>query len=301
MPERDKNKNVSDRRRLPPWMRKRIRESESVVALKRALRGKRLHTVCESAGCPNITQCFQKPTATFMILGNACTRNCRFCGVPKGKPQPLDPDEPRHLAEAAKTLELKHVVITSVTRDDLEDGGADQFAKSVHALHHILPNASTETLIPDFQGSDASLKTVLDSGVDILNHNVETVPRLYGTIRPEADFNRSVNVLKRAKDLRSDVMTKSGLMVGLGETFDEVMDVLRALADVACDAVTIGQYLPPSHCHVPVKEYVHPDIFNKFREEGEKLGFKWVHAGPYVRSSFNAEELMYKVKGIERE
>jgi len=286
--------------RLPEWMRRRLRESEEVTALKKKLRALNLHTVCQSAGCPNIAECFRKPTATFMILGDVCTRRCRFCGVSKGKPLKVDPAEPGHVAEAAETLGLKHVVITSVTRDDLEDGGASQFARTVEEIHRRLPKTSVEVLIPDFLGSQQSLKTVLDSGVDILNHNVETVPRLYGRVRPEADFRRSLNVLKIAKKICPDVLTKSGLMVGLGETFDEVVDVLERLHYIDCDAITIGQYLAPSHQSHPVVEYVPPDTFDAYRDAALKMGFRWVNAGPFVRSSFNAEEMMTKCRGASR-
>ena len=284
-------------RRLPEWMRRRLRECEEVTALKKKLRALNLHTVCQSAGCPNIAECFRKPTATFMILGDVCTRRCRFCGVSKGEPQQVDPDEPGHVAEAAGALGLKHVVITSVTRDDLEDGGASQFARTVEEIHRFLPNTSVEVLIPDFGGCEKSLKTVLDSGVDILNHNVETVPRLYESVRPEANFNRSLSVLTHAKALCPDVMTKSGLMVGLGETFDEVIDVLNRLRHIDCDAITIGQYLAPSYQSHPVMEYVLPEIFDAYRDAALNMGFRWVNAGPFVRSSFNAEEMMTKCRG----
>jgi len=282
--------------RLPHWMRRRVRETERVVALKKILREKDLHTVCQSAGCPNISECFQKPTATFMILGNVCTRNCRFCGVSKGEPQPVDPDEPRRIGEAVKALGLRHVVITSVTRDDLEDGGAEQFAKTVEQIRWFLPESSVEALIPDFGGNEESLRVVLESNLDILNHNVETVPRLYRDVRPEADFERSVELLRRAKVFSPGIITKSGLMVGLGETRQEVIDVFRRLVGVGCDALTIGQYLAPNLTSYSVREYIHPEIFLEYEKTAKSLGFCWVYAGPYVRSSFNAEELMKYVK-----
>lgn len=282
--------------RLPPWMRRRVRENEQVIALKKILREKHLHTVCQSAGCPNISECFQKPTATFMILGSVCTRNCRFCGVSKGVPQPVDAEEPRRVGEAVKALGLKHVVITSVTRDDLEDGGAEQFARTVEQIRRFLPSASVEALIPDFGGDGESLKIVLDSGLDILNHNVETVPRLYRKIRPEADFERSLELLNRAKCISPDVITKSGLMVGLGETSQEVIGVFRRLVEVGCDALTIGQYLSPNWHSYPVQEYIEPERFDEYREAAQNVGIRWVHAGPYVRSSYNAEALMKDIK-----
>ena len=283
--------------RLPSWMRRRLRESEEVTNLKKKMRAEHLHTVCQSAGCPNIAECFRKPTATFMILGDVCTRSCCFCGVAKGKALPLDDDEPRRIGEAARTLALKHVVITSVTRDDLEDGGAEHFARTVEQIHRFLPQASIELLIPDFGGNCESLKTVLASHVDILNHNVETVPRLYEQIRPEADFQRSLDVLKHAKAIKPDMLTKSGLMVGLGETFDEVLDVLHRLREVNCDAITIGQYLAPSLHSTPVREYVYPETFDAYHNAATDIGFRWVNAGPFVRSSFNAEEMMEKCRG----
>lgn len=296
MPVKIKEKTGSSHRRLPPWMRRRLRESESVIALKKILRDKNLHTVCQSAGCPNISECFQKPTATFMILGNICTRNCRFCGVSKGAPLPVDPDEPRRIGEAAKALGLMHVVITSVTRDDLEDGGAKQFARTVEEIRRVLPHSSVEALIPDFRGSEKSLRIVMESGLDILNHNIETVPRLYNTIRPEADFGRSLEVLRRTKKFTSNIIAKSGLMVGLGETSQEVVEVMKRLIEVGCDAITLGQYLSPDGRSYPVHEYILPEMFEEYRETALNMGFRWANAGPYVRSSFNAEELMRNSK-----
>lgn len=282
--------------RLPHWMRKQLRSSDEVLELKKALKDKHLHTVCQSAGCPNITQCFQKPTATFMILGNSCTRQCRFCGVPKGSPEALDPNEPRHVAEAAKKLGLKHVVVTSVTRDDLFDGGSAQFVATVKAIKSLLPTASVEVLTPDFKGRHVDLESVVLSGIDIFNHNVETIPRLYKTIRPEALFERSLDLIKTAKQISSQVLTKSGLMVGLGETYDEVIEVLEKLRCVECDAVTIGQYLTPSRDSYPVQEYITPDTFENYKSDAEAIGFRWVNAGPFVRSSYNAEEMIMNLK-----
>ena len=293
MKKREKNNTAE--RRLPPWMKRNLRESDGVLKLKKILKEQQLHTVCQSAGCPNICECFKKPTATFMILGNVCTRNCRFCGVDKGKPLPVDADEPRRIGEAVKALGLKHAVITSVTRDDLEDGGAEQFALTVEQIRRLSPEATVEVLIPDFRGSDRSLQTVLESRVDILNHNVETVPRLYSEVRPEADFSRSLDVLKRAKTFSANQITKSGLMVGLGECRDEMVDVFRRLLDAGCDALTIGQYLSPSLRNIRVKEYVHPDTFATYRETALIMGFRWVYADPFVRSSFNAENLMMEM------
>ena len=283
--------------RLPVWMRRRMREREEVTALKKRLRDMNLYTVCQSAGCPNIAECFSKPTATFMILGDVCTRSCRFCGVSKDNPLPIDEDEPRRIGEAVRALGLKHVVITSVTRDDLDDGGAEQFARTVEQIHRFLPDATVEVLIPDFKGLIDCLKTVLNSRVDILNHNVETVPRLYEHVRPEADFKRSLSVLKNAKEVYPNITTKSGLMVGLGETYDEVIDVLKRLHRIGCDAVTIGQYLAPSRQSYPVWEYVPPDMFDDYRQAAMRMGFRRVNAGSFVRSSFNAEEMIAELRG----
>lgn len=294
---RTRTKNTSNTpSRLPPWLRRHIRESEDVHALKKMLKEHNLHTVCQSAGCPNIAECFKKPTATFMILGDICTRNCRFCGVSKGDVLPVDPDEPRRIAKAARLLDLKHIVVTSVTRDDLPDDGAGQFAETVERIHRSLPDTSIEVLIPDFYGHEESLMKVLESPIDILNHNIETVPRLYPEVRPEADFERSLGLLRKAKKFYPDLLTKSGLMVGLGETFGEVIDVLSRLHEVDCDAITIGQYLAPSRQSYPVHEYILPKTFDAYRDVALKIGFHWVNAGPFVRSSFNAEKLMMKCK-----
>jgi len=231
-----------------------------------------------------------------MILGDICTRHCKFCGVSEGKPTTVDPNEPRHIGETIQALELKHVVITSVTRDDLPDGGAGQFAKTIHAVRQIRPEATVEALIPDFSGDMNSLKTVLDAPLHILNHNVETVPRLYETIRPEADFSRSINVLKNVKALNPEIITKSGMMVGLGEMMNEMKDVFIALAEAQCDVLTIGQYLAPSVKHAPVQEYIHPNQFEQYERMAKEAGLRWVYAGPYVRSSYNAAEVMEAVK-----
>lgn len=282
--------------RLPFWMRKRIQDTEQVLSLKKILRDKNLHTVCQGAGCPNITECFQKPTATFMILGDVCTRHCRFCGVKEGEPAPVDPFEPVHIAETVYALGLKHVVLTSVTRDDLPDGGSGQFAKTIQAIHQTNHDATIEALIPDFGGNMEALKVVLDSPLHILNHNVETVPRLYKTIRPEAVFSRSINVLINAKRFNQNLITKSGLMVGLGEMMNEMNDVFIALAEAQCDVLTIGQYLAPSFDHTPVIEYIHPDQFERYETMAKAAGIRWVYSGPYVRSSYNAAEVMEAVK-----
>lgn len=284
--------------RLPHWLKKKQKLTREVLELKKMLREKNLNTVCESAGCPNLVECFRKPTATFMILGNHCTRNCAYCGVAKGKPDKLDPDEPLHVAEVSKELGLKHVVITSVTRDDLPDGGAEHYVQTVQAIRNLLPEASVEVLIPDFMGSEDSLKLVLESGIKILNHNIETVPQLYSSIRPQADFQRSLMVLRKSKQIKPEVITKSGLMVGLGETDSQLYEVFHQLAAADCEALTIGQYLRPSIRSYPVQEYVPPDKFNIYKEQAQKAGIKWVFSAPLVRSSYNAEALIKEFNKI---
>jgi lipoyl synthase len=256
-----------------------------------------LNTVCQGALCPNQGECFGQGTATFLILGKTCTRNCTFCAIPtEERPPAPDPDEPRRIAGAAAELGLKHVVITSVTRDDLEDGGASHFARTVRALRDVTPEITVEALIPDFQGSGKALKIVLDSGPDILNHNLETVPRLYPEVRPQAVYSRSLELLKRAKEMASAKLTKSGLMLGMGEEKVEILGVMADLRRVSCDLLTLGQYLRPSGKHHPVARYVTPDEFDELRLEAEKMGFKTVFSAPLVRSSFHAADIFKKAK-----
>ncbi|MBI5237651.1 MAG: lipoyl synthase [Deltaproteobacteria bacterium] len=275
-------------KRLPEWAKKRLGPAQSVRGVKVLLRKRRLHTVCESARCPNIGECFSKPTATFMILGAVCTRRCGFCGVDKlAMLSAVDPDEPRNIALTAKELSLKHVVITSVTRDDISDGGASQFALTIRAIKDTIPAISIEVLTPDFKGDLIALKLVLDARPDIFNHNLETVPSLYSVVRPQADYMRSLGVLEAARD--SGVRTKSGIMAGLGETKEEVKTLLRDLFAVGCSAVTIGQYLRPTKESLDVREYVRPEVFDEYREYGLSIGLKYVYSGPFVRSSYNAE------------
>lgn len=269
--------------------------------MRRILNNGRLHTVCQSAGCPNRHECFHHATATFMILGDVCTRHCRFCGVTQGQAAPPDPGEPERVAEAAQKLGLRHVVVTSVTRDDLEDGGAVHFAETVRAVRQRLPESTIEVLIPDFRGSRDALRTVLDSGVDVLNHNVETVPALYPDVRPEADFERSLSILESAKSMCPSAVTKSGLMLGLGETEAEVFSVFDRLAEAGCRILTIGQYLAPRKTAVPVRFYVHPETFQRMEEAARSRGIPWVKAGPFVRSSYQAESLFKSSKGELRE
>lgn len=286
---------VKQRTRLPSWMRKRLQDTQQTFEIKRMLKHYHLHTVCQSASCPNMSECFQKSTVTFLIMGDICTRNCRFCGVYKGTPRPLDPDEPKHISDAVKLLKLKHVVITSVTRDDLKDGGASHFAKTVEAIRTAHPEVTIEVLIPDFQGNQQSLEIVLQSGIHVLNHNVETVPRLYASVRSMASFERSVHVLKTSKILSSDMIIKSGLMVGLGEKPEEMDEVFQVLNDAGCDMLTIGQYLSPSQNHFPVKEYVKPDQFKMYEARAKAFGIPWVKSGPFVRSSYNAAEAVQQI------
>lgn len=284
--------------RLPEWIKVKsyIEDPLRRAGLhntKSILRNYGLSTVCEEAKCPNRGECFSKPTAAFMILGSACTRNCGFCAVEYSKPGPLDNDEPEKVATAAKEMGLKYVVITSVTRDDIKDGGASHFAKTVSAVRKHLPAAKVEVLTPDFRGNKDSLKTVLDSRPDVYNHNVETVPRLYPYVRHQADYRRSLDVLLNAKNIAPDITIKSGFMVGLGETYNEIIHVLKDLRDAGCDTVTIGQYLRPSKKNLPVREYVRPEMFDVYKEIALEMGFKYAASSPLARSSMNAEE-MYK-------
>jgi lipoic acid synthetase len=277
----------------PRWLWRRASpESEAAVdRMGDLLNGLALHTVCQEARCPNLAECFGRGTATFLILGDRCTRGCRFCAVSHGRPAPLDPGEPQRVAEAAACLGLRHVVLTSVTRDDLPDGGAGHFAAAVRALRGRLPAATVEVLIPDLQGSDAALETVIRAGPDVLNHNVETVPRLYPTVRPGADYRRSLALLARAKALHPGLATKSGLMLGLGERTAEVIQVLHDLRDAGCDLLTLGQYLQPSDHELPIVRYVPPDEFAAYGDKARAMGFRGAAAGPLVRSSHRAEEL----------
>ncbi|MEE9614766.1 MAG: lipoyl synthase [Thermodesulfobacteriota bacterium] len=281
--------------RLPTHLRRPLGRPSSLHRMKAILRERGLHTVCESARCPNIGECFSKPTATFMVLGDSCTRRCGFCSVDKaGGPSIVDPSEPENVADAAKELGLRHVVVTSVTRDDLPDGGASHFALTIKALRDTISDISIEVLVPDFKGDEGALGTVIEAGPDIFNHNLETVERLYSEVRPEADYLLSLGVLKKASD--SGVMTKSGIMVGFGESAEEVKGLLRDLMEAGCDSVTIGQYLRPTRESLDVKEYVDPEIFKEYELYGKEIGVGYVYSGPFVRSSYNAEELFNRQK-----
>ncbi len=277
---------------LPRWLIPNAPKRPALERLGRQLNGMGLHTVCQSARCPNLGECFGRGTATFMILGDSCTRSCRFCAVQHGIPLAPDLDEPRRVAEAAAMLKLSHVVVTSVTRDDLADGGAGQFAITIRAIRELLPSARVEVLVPDFQGDPMALRVVTDAAPDVLNHNVETIPRLYSEVRPQADYNRSLELLRRAGDLQRGMLTKSGLMVGLGEGEDEVVEVLHDLREASVSAVTIGQYLRPTADHLPVAEYVSPDRFEAYADAARAMGFRFVMSGPLVRSSYHAGELV---------
>jgi len=250
----------------------------------------KLHTVCESARCPNRTECFHQATATFMILGDICTRNCTFCAVKCGQPQTPDPQEPEHIVTAVDKLGLRYVVITSVTRDDLPDSGASQFAQTIKAIHKYDPNIMIEVLIPDFRGSLSAVQTVIDTYPTVLNHNIETVPRLYPEVRPKADYRRSIEVLKQSKLLNNRILTKSGFMLGLGEIRQEVIELMANLREAGCDLLTIGQYLQPSLRHHKVMKFIPPEEFEEYGNIGKQLGFQHVASGPLVRSSFHAAE-----------
>ena len=267
----------------------RAPEGESYHWLKRLMRAKELHTVCEEAHCPNIAECWGNRTATFLILGDTCTRNCHFCDVKTGRPGPLDPDEPEHVAQAVRAMELRHAVITSVDRDDLPDGGASVFAAVTQRIRELQPGCTVEVLIPDFRGEIESLRVVMDARPEILNHNIETVPRLFPTIQPQCRYEWSLGVLRNAKALWSEAITKSGVMVGLGETVDEVLEVMHDLRSVDVDILTVGQYLQPSREHAPIIRYYEPEEFMMFEERGYEMGFRWVESAPLVRSSYNAE------------
>ncbi len=287
-------------RTRPNWLKKRIAISGKQDRIYELLKGLHLNTVCQSAVCPNIAECFAKGTATFMILGNICTRNCRFCAIESGKPLPVDEDEPKRLTLAAKEMELKHIVITSVTRDDLPDGGASHFAKTIDELRKNLYYATIEVLTPDFKGDESALSIVLDKKPDIFNHNVETVPRLYPEVRPMADYKKSLSVLEKAKKIDPKTYTKSGIMIGLSETRSEISQVLKDLINVGCDIITIGQYLSPSSSHIKIYEYIRPEVFKDIEQEAKELGFSYVASGPFVRSSFNAEEAFDFLQMVNR-
>ena len=275
-------------KRRPHWLKVKKQAGEEFYAVRRLVKAHNLHTVCKSAHCPNIGECWGRGTATFMILGENCTRNCRFCAIEHGMPQSVDTEEPRRVAEAIKTLNLKYAVITSVTRDDLSDGGAEIFAELIREVHRLVPECEVEVLIPDFQGNEAALSTVIDAKPAVLNHNLETIPRLYPEVRPQAIFERSLELLDRAKKMGA--VTKTGMMLGLGEELDEIRKVMVLLREIDCDILTLGQYMQPDREHLPITRFVTPDEFTQLKIDGLAMGFKLVESAPLVRSSYHAEE-----------
>lgn len=287
---------IGDGVRRPPWLRVRFRQTPELERVQSLVRDLRLHTVCQSAACPNLSECWSHGTATVMIGGNLCTRRCGFCDVATGRPEPLDPGEPHRVAEAIAALGLRFAVITAVARDDVKDGGAGHFAATLRAIHELAPACKVEVLIPDFRGSEGALATVLDAGPDVLNHNVETVERLQRRVRPQARYDRSLGVLAASRRLRPDIPTKTGVMLGLGEEREEVRRTLADIRAQGCDLLTIGQYLRPGPSHLPVARHVSPEEFEAWGEEARRLGFREVASGPLVRSSYRAERLAAAVR-----
>ena len=281
--------------RKPAWLKRRLPADPAYENVRGLIERGKLHTVCQEANCPNIWECFSHQTATFLIMGSQCTRNCQFCNIAIGLPEPLDPMEPERVAEAAQNMKLKYVVVTSVTRDDLPDGGAAHFAATIRELRRKIPDSQVEVLIPDFQGDIDALHTVLQAGPDVLNHNIETVPRLYSIARPQADYHRSLELLGRVKPWDATIPTKSGLMLGLGEQADEIRQTLQDLRKIRCNYLTLRQYLQPTKNHLPVKRYIPPEEFDDWRDIAMDLGFSKVASGPFVRSSYHAKELFEKM------
>ena len=276
--------------RKPAWLKRRLPAGEAFNQVRELIEAGRLHTVCQEAKCPNIWECYSHRTATFLIMGGRCTRNCRFCSVSPGLPEPLDPDEPERVAEAVERMGLRYAVVTSVTRDDLPDGGAGHFAATLHEIRRRTPGVQIEVLIPDFQGNPAALDVVLRARPDVLNHNIETVPRLYPRVRPQADYRRSLELLRRAGEIAPGTPTKSGLMLGLGERPEEIRQTLQDLRAAGARILTLGQYLQPSPEHLPVEAYVPPDDFENWRRAALEMGFSEVASAPFVRSSYHAKE-----------
>lgn len=281
--------------RLPDWLTIRVPRPDTIKQVEGMMRAKNLHTVCESARCPNLPECWSKKTATFMILGDTCTRSCGFCAIKVGRGLTVDKEEPANVAQVAKDLELKHVVVTSVARDDLADEGSGQFAETIRALHAANPLTIVEVLTPDFKGKKWCIKNVTDARPEIFNHNIETVERLHTIVRPQAKYERTLTLLRTVKELDPRIHTKSGLMLGLGETKEEVIKTLEDLRVAGVDAVTIGQYLRPTMKHLPVVEYLHPNVFAEYEKIGESMGFAFVASGPFIRSSYNAIEFSRKI------
>jgi lipoic acid synthetase len=279
----------------PSWLKRRLPSGPEFERTHRQIRQQNLHTVCQEANCPNIFECFSQQTATFLILGDRCTRDCSFCAVRSGSGDPVDLDEPRRVAAAARQMGLRYVVLTSVTRDDLPDGGAEHYAQTIQALRCAIEDVSVEVLIPDFQGNQDALLMVLSAGPNVLNHNLETVPRLYPQVRPQADYRRSLALLAQASDYAPHIPVKSGLMLGLGETPDEIEQTLLDLRASNCRVLTLGQYLQPSTAHHPVKQFVTPETFERWRATALDMGFDQVASGPFVRSSYHAKEVFNKI------
>ena len=278
------------RERLPEYLKRPLIDTEKTRTVRKILKAKCLNTVCENARCPNKNECYTKNTATFLIMGNVCTRNCRYCNIGCARPEPLDENEPKHIAEAVQTLGLKYSVITSVTRDDLPDGGAEHFARCIKEIRTLTPGVKIEILTPDFKGGKAAMDIIIKAHPEVFNHNIETVERLFPTARPQAVYKRSLEVLKYVKN-NSDITTKSGLMVGLGESFEEIESTLSDLKSAGCDIVTMGQYIQPSKAHLPVEKYYTLEEFEDLKKLAEKCGIKHYQIGPLVRSSYNAAEL----------
>jgi lipoic acid synthetase len=281
--------------RLPEWLTIRLPRPDTIKEVEGMMRAKSLHTVCESARCPNLPECWSKKTATFMILGDTCTRSCGFCAIKVGRGMQLDPHEADNVAEVTRDLGLKHVVVTSVARDDLADEGSMQFADTIRALPRDNPHVIVEVLTPDFKGKKWCIKNVTDAQPEIYNHNIETIERLHTIVRPQAKYQRTLDVLRIVKELDPRIYTKSGIMLGLGETREEVVETLQDLRNIGVDAVTIGQYLRPTMKHLPVSEFVHPKEFKEYEKIGEDMGFAFVASGPFIRSSYNAIEFSKKV------
>lgn len=286
-------------RRRPPWIRVKAPSGETYENVRQLMRGKSLHTVCEEAQCPNLGECWGHGTATFLMMGDTCTRSCGFCDIKTGRPSPLDWAEPNRIAQSVRAMNLRHVVITSVNRDDRPDGGAPLFAMVIRRIRQLQPGCSIEVLIPDFKGSEVALKIVMDAQPEILNHNVETVPRLFKTVQPQDRWEWAIGTLDNAKKMDPLVLTKSGIMLGLGETFDEVVETMQALTDIKVDILTLGQYLQPSKKHLPIARYYTPDEFEQLRQIGLEMGFKWVESGPLVRSSYRAEQQVRELSKLE--
>lgn len=278
----------ASRHRLPPWFKVRLRQGPDYRDIRQVVDRLGLHTICEEARCPNVWECWNSRTATFLILGDICTRRCHYCAVTTGKPLAVDREEPLRVAQAVLAMNLKHAVITSVNRDELDDGGASLFAETIRQIRLVNPACTVEVLIPDFEGNQIALQTVADARPDILNHNIETVERLFPSIRPQGKYRRSIELLGRAKSM--GLTTKSGVIAGMGETADEIRQVMRDLRSVDCDILTIGQYLQPTKTHLPVERFYHPDEFAALKDEGCSLGFRHVESGPLVRSSYHAEQ-----------